>query len=205
MKKLMSILSIGLTSLILSGCAVSPRNVVQEQSMGVSTQSRDNYSYQNNTVPQQLQQSRYIPFTYMGKPNEVHYLDTATMPQQSYNVPNSRPSAPVQQSNNNNNNNNNYNNNNNNNYQNEYGNNVSANNAPKQNRMERIINRIIPNSNNNQYNDQYGNPINRNNSNAGVAYVAPTSRPPANGYEWRYNNNYGWGWYNPRSGWYQGW
>ena len=37
----------------------------------------------------------------------------------------------------------------------------------------------------------------------GVAYVRPYYARPAPGYAWRYQQRQGWGWYNPRGGWYR--
>jgi hypothetical protein len=40
---------------------------------------------------------------------------------------------------------------------------------------------------------------------AGVVYVAPTYPQPAPGYEWRYHEHHGWGWYHTEHGWHRDW
>jgi hypothetical protein len=38
-----------------------------------------------------------------------------------------------------------------------------------------------------------------------VVYIAPAYAIPGQGYEWRYHDRYGWGWYHPANGWHRGW
>lgn len=238
MKNTILVMSFGLASLMLTGCAAQQTTVMS----GVSTQSREVATY--NVAPQQTQLGRYIPYTYIGQPNVVHYLDRETVQKTpSYNVPTYSP--PVQQArynqNNNYNNGNGYQNNNTNvSYNNGYTNNSNNSNGysnsnsydsnnvvPNQNSgvLNLIVNKFLPNQNKNTAQNQnynqnqnqsgYVNVASNNNynnsnngyatANAGVSYVAPTTNAPGMGYEWKYNPRNGWGWYNPQSGWYQGW
>lgn len=205
MKKIISFV-FALAVVMLTGCAAQQPNVVPNPGIGVSTQSRDSGGYA--VVPQQ---SNLIPYTVIGKPNEVHYLDRNTVSSAQVQLFNNTATVSVPQpqynyNDRNYNNGSNYGNTYGNRYQvpqnnvnDVYGNNVNNGNYNNGNRYQ------VPQSNPNTL---YGNNSNYSNGNSyggAVAYVAPTTRAPAYGYEWRYHNRYGWGWLHPQYGWYLGW
>lgn len=185
--------------IMLTGCAVGPtKNQTNNQMSGVTTQSKTMVNYTSGQVNQQAQQGKsqqqghLIPFTYIGKPNEVHYFDTTqvktvtTYNQQGQNYQN----------------NNNYNANNdaysNSNYEN---NNVPQN--QNMNVLNSLFNKLAPRQNNLPSNGNYQrNNYKNTQSGSGISYVAPTTRAPGYGYEWKYNPQTGWNWFNPQYGWY---
>lgn len=64
---------------LLTGCAApSQTTLEQTYGVGVVTQTREVTSY--GVEPQAIQQGKIIPYTYIGQPNVVHYLDTTNMP-----------------------------------------------------------------------------------------------------------------------------
>lgn len=189
------VIGFGIFVMMITGCAVGQTN------SGVSTQVGDVVSYSPAYVqPQsQSQQGRLIPFTYIGRPNEVHYLDTATVkPVTSYNQQ-SQQTQNYQY----NNGNSNYNANNG-----GYSNSSYENNNVHQNQNKNVLNNLLnkfaqkQNGSQNNGNYQNSNYQNSSHQNTGISYVAPTTRAPGYGYEWKYNPQTGWNWFNPQYGWY---
>lgn len=185
MKKIISAI-FAFAVVMLTGCAVQQPNIVPNPGIGVSTQSRDSgYA----VVPQQ---SNLIPYTVIGKPNEVHYLDRNTVTSSQVQLFQNTVPAPVPQPQ-------------------YYGNTYRNENSYENNRYNNGRYQVPQRSPNPNYlygntpNSNYGNYNNGNNYGGAVAYVAPTTRAPAYGYEWRYHNRYGWGWLHPQYGWYLGW
>lgn len=189
------VIGFGICVMMITGCAVGQTN------SGVSTQVGDVVSYSPAYVQPQAQQGRLIPFTYIGRPNEVHYLDTATVkPVTSYNQQ-SQQTQNYQY----NNGNSNYNANNG-----SYSNSNYENNNVPQNQNKNVLNNLLnkfaqkqhgSQNNGNYQNSNYQN-SNYQNTNSGISYVAPTTRAPGYGYEWKYNPQTGWNWFNPQYGWY---
>ena len=185
MKKIISAI-FAFAVVMLTGCAVQQPNIVPNPGIGVSTQSRDSGYV---VVPQQ---SNLIPYTVIGKPNEVHYLDRNTVTSSQVQLFQNTVPAPVSQPQ-------------------YYGNTYRNENSYENNRYNNGRYQVPQRSPNPNYlygntpNSNYGNYNNGNNYGGAVAYVAPTTRAPAYGYEWRYHNRYGWGWLHPQYGWYLGW
>lgn len=191
MKKTFVGLALTFIFALLTGCASAPNQPTLEQTYGVGvvTQTREVTSY--GVAPQAIQQGKIIPYTYIGQPNVVHYLDTTNMPpvqSSGYTVPQ-----------------NNYYTNSSSNYGNNsynYGNNNNNNRNTTTYTFDQYGNRVVnSNYSNGSYNYNNNN-YNYNANNSGVAYVPPTTQSPGYGYEWRYNNRYGWAWYHPQYGWY---
>lgn len=63
------------------------------------------------------------------------------------------------------------------------------------------------NRHNNKYNNNYYAPNKRNylGPTFNRPYVAPNTRAPGAGYEWRQHQRYGYGWFHSKRGWQLGW